>query len=152
MGRASLAFRDAGKVSGLGTSLGTALLGADVCRLIWPKEERIPFDWASIIRWRVHSVQVFIIEALSWVRRPLSATELQELCGRAATLDAVSFHLNQLAKLALVERVARLKVRKSQGLKRENFFFFVNDPSWIDRIDQTDKSDPLAAVVAERIN
>lgn len=121
-------------------------LSADLAR----ENDRVAFDWASVIRWRVHSVQVFIVEALSWIGRPLSATELRELCGGAATVDAISFHLKQLAKLDLVEPVARLKVRKSQGLKGESFFFFADDPSWIDRVDQTDKRDPLSAVVAER--
>lgn len=92
---------------------------------------------------------MFIIEALCRVGRPLSATELRALCGEAADLDAISFHLHQLAKLRIVKKVAKLKVRKSQGPQQESFFVLATDSGWVDRLDPADSGDPLATVASE---
>lgn len=114
------------------------------------KCDRVVYDWADVILWRVHPIQVFAVEALCWIERPLSATELRELCGRAVGVDSISFHLRQLAKLRIVEPVAKLKVRQSQGRERETFFFLANDRSWVSGLlRQDDPSDHLAAVASD---
>jgi hypothetical protein len=125
--------------------LSRAAVRADLAQ----EDDRISFDWTSIIRWRVHSIQVFIVEALCWVGRPLSATELKALCDGTADLDAISFHLQQLAKLQIVEKVAKLKVRKSQGLKEETFFVLTDDPNWANRLHDADPRDILAAAILQ---
>lgn len=119
---------------------------------VWRGGTSQPRSWADVIRWRVHPAQVFIIEALSWIERPLSATELNALRGGNAGIHSFSYHLSQLAKSGIVERVARLRVREYQGRKPETFFFFAYDPSWVCKmLEEEDPRDFLMPIAQRQL-
>jgi hypothetical protein len=78
------------------------------------------FCWGSLVASTVHPVKVAIIEALSWVHVPLSASELVEIFGSAFNLDTVLYHLNGLVRLEAIELT---DTRRARGA-REKYFFF----------------------------
>lgn len=81
------------------------------------------FDWESLIPLFVHPVKVAVIEALSWIGRPLSTAELSTmLAGRGHSLGVVAYHVGRLAKLGVIEVTHE---RQARGA-RETFYFFPN--------------------------
>jgi hypothetical protein len=85
---------------------------------------RVAFGWDMLVPHVVHPTKVIIIEAVNWIDRPVSATELEKLASGTPDLSAFSFHLKTLAELGVVEVVAKLKTRKSQSSQKETFFYF----------------------------
>jgi hypothetical protein len=80
------------------------------------------FDWAGLVPHIVHPAQVAIVEAMLWVERPLSATELRDLFDepRDHYLSLVSYHLRMLARHGAVEEAGH---RQSRGA-RETYYVF----------------------------
>lgn len=79
-----------------------------------PLEEREvpPFDWQALIDHSVHEVKVSIIEALAWIKQPLSANELYLILRpKQHSFGTVAYHLKALSDLGLIvatdERAAR---------------------------------------------
>lgn len=82
---------------------------------------RLEFCWASLVASSVHPVKVAVVEAMSWVHEPLSATELEQLFGdHDYNLDVVLYHLRGLARLDVIEVT---DTRRARGA-REKYFFF----------------------------
>lgn len=105
------------------------------------------FDWASLVPRFVNPTQVIIIEAMLYIDRPLSATELEKLASGNPALSTFSYHLKRLKTLGVVNVVGKLKVRKSTSSHKETFFYFGNDRGWVSRLaDLDDPADPLTAV------
>jgi DNA-binding transcriptional ArsR family regulator len=75
-----------------------------------------PFDWSALVPHVVHPLKVAIIEASSWIDRPLSATDLTKLVddGRLG-LSHVSYHVLRLADAGILEKVNQRQVRDSTG-------------------------------------
>ncbi|HEX5928294.1 MAG TPA: hypothetical protein VFY48_02785 [Solirubrobacterales bacterium] len=87
-----------------------------------PAGELPPFDWAALVPLVVHPVQVAIIESMSWIAHPLSATELCQVFDEPGTyyLSLVSYHLAKLRGLQVIEETGRRPVRGAT----ETFYFF----------------------------
>jgi len=84
-------------------------------------DEQRQFDWAVLVPRLVHPVQVAVIEALSRVGRPLSATEMSRLFGvKGWYVGIVAYHIGKLAEAGVIEVKDRRPVRGAE----ERFYFF----------------------------
>ena len=78
------------------------------------------FDWAGLVPHFVHPLKVSIIEAMLWVGRPLSATDLARVFLGEFDLSLVAYHLNKLAEAGAVELVEE---RQARGALQRIYFF-----------------------------
>jgi hypothetical protein len=78
------------------------------------------FDWLSLVPRVVHPLKVAIIEALLWIDRPLSASDLAKIFGGEFSLGVVAYHLKELEKVGVTDVVGDRQVRGAQ----EKFHFF----------------------------
>jgi len=79
------------------------------------------FDWVALVPRLLHPVQVAIIEALTFVDRPLSATQMTEMFGVSAWYRGIiSYHLAALERAGVIDVKATRQVRGA----REKFYFF----------------------------
>lgn len=80
-------------------------------------------DWAALVPRTVHPVKVSIVEAMEWVGKPVSATELTHMFEEHEDhyLSLVSYHMAKLVDLGAVEKVNHRAVRGA----RETFYFLV---------------------------
>ena len=82
-----------------------------------PTEPGTTVDWDGLLAHLLHPTQCQIIEAMHWIDRPVSASQLVEVLDRK-DLSAVSYHLRRLRIL----KIARLRsVRRIRGAK-ERFY------------------------------
>lgn len=79
-------------------------------------------DWGALVSHFIHPTKLTVIEAMLWIDRPLSATELTLILDRPVSLSSISYHLETLVKLALIEEVETRKVRGAT----EHFFCFTD--------------------------
>lgn len=70
-----------------------------------------PFNWDILIPITVHPVKVAIIEALQWIRVPLSPKEIDLMFGEECGVSLVSYHMRTLADAGVVEMVRQQSVR-----------------------------------------
>ncbi|HEX4668432.1 MAG TPA: helix-turn-helix domain-containing protein [Solirubrobacterales bacterium] len=85
------------------------------------KGGELSFDWDALVPHVLHPLKVAIVEALGWVGKPLSATDLTKLFDDDDFgLSHVSYHLLKLAEAGAIKVVRRRKVRGSV----EKFYFF----------------------------
>ena len=70
-----------------------------------------PFNWDVLIPISVHPVKVAIIEALEWIRVPLSPKELDRMFDEEFGVSLVSYHMRTLADAGVVEMVRQQAVR-----------------------------------------
>lgn len=78
------------------------------------------FDWGSLVPRCIHPIKVAIIEAMSWIDQPLSATELRAILGKESFgLGTVAYHVNTLAQLGVIEATHQRQVRGA----RETYYF-----------------------------
>jgi hypothetical protein len=79
------------------------------------------FEWERLVAVSLHPLKVAIVEALSWVRQPLSATDLAKMVGAGKySRDLIQYHagcLENWGALAVAE------VRRTQG-GWESYYFF----------------------------
>ncbi len=87
-------------------------------------DERV--DWSLLVPRLVNSIKVIILESMLWIERPLSATELDQMCAREPDLRAFSYHLKHLEELGVLEIVEKRKARKSRSSRKETFFYFAD--------------------------
>ena len=69
------------------------------------------FDWEALVPLLVHPVKVEIIEAMAWIRLPLSATDLDRVLRGQIGVSLLSYHLRKLAEVGALKRVRREQVR-----------------------------------------
>ncbi len=74
-------------------------------------DELLPFAWEELVPLLVHPVKVACIEAIRWIGRPVSATELKEVFDREYDLSLISYHLVSLAKLKALRKAKERQVR-----------------------------------------
>lgn len=81
-----------------------------------------PFDWGLLVPHIVHPTKVAIIEAIGYLDRPLSASELSKLFGGKGKVETahVSYHVVSLAKAEVLTAMRTRRVRGSV----ETFYFF----------------------------
>jgi hypothetical protein len=79
------------------------------------------FDWVALVALTLHPAKVAIIEALRWLDRPLSATELAAVLAEGDyNLDMVLYHARGLVKLGFLEIMHTRRVRGAN----EKFYAF----------------------------
>lgn len=83
-------------------------------------ERRERFDWDALIPHAINPTKVLIIEAMQWIGRPLSASDLERVFDGKIGLSAVSYHLKSLRKWEAVRRVRKRQVR---GAVESHYFF-----------------------------
>lgn len=95
-------------------------------RAVGPSTEgeggELTFDWGSLVPHLVHPAKVAIIEALLWVREPLSPSDLVKLFddGKDYYLSIVAYHVRGLVKAGALEVRRTRQVRGAQ----ETYYFF----------------------------
>jgi DNA-binding transcriptional ArsR family regulator len=77
-------------------------------------------DLAAVFGPLVHPTKIQIIEAMRWIGRPLSASELVHVFDEKTGLASVSYHLTALRKLHVMDRVGKERVR---GAWKTHHFF-----------------------------
>jgi hypothetical protein len=77
-------------------------------------------DWSALVPHFVHETKVWVIEAMRWIDRPLSARELAKISDECKSISIFEHHLLSLVKAGGVNRVSRQRVRGTQ----ENRYFF----------------------------
>lgn len=68
-------------------------------------------DWGALVALIVHPTKVLIVEALDWIDRPLSPSELEYVFGERLSVSAISYHVNSLVKYGVLRRQGKHKVR-----------------------------------------
>jgi len=69
------------------------------------------FNWEALVSLLIHPVKVEIIEAMTWIGIPLSATDLDRVLRGRIGVSLLSYHLRKLAELGVLEREHQEKVR-----------------------------------------
>lgn len=83
---------------------------------------KLALDWGALVPSFVHPTKVWIIEAMDWINRPLSATELEKVFGGKLSQSVLSYHVTSLAKAGVIRLVRREPVRGTW----ENRYFFTD--------------------------
>jgi len=65
-----------------------------------------PVNWREFIP-VVHPAKVLIVEALRWIDRPLSASELEKVFGDQVGAATISYHLDTLASWDVLAQAGR---------------------------------------------
>ena len=68
-------------------------------------------DWAALVPFAVHPTKVLVIEAMRWIDRPLSASELENVFDRKLSTSAISYHVVTLARWGVLKPAGKQKVR-----------------------------------------
>ncbi|MGV1048559.1 MAG: hypothetical protein ACOYD4_08580 [Solirubrobacterales bacterium] len=78
--------------------------------------EPLPFDWAALVPRVVHPARVAIIEAMRWIDRPISATEMVQMIEEAVSVSFMAYHFRVLAsrKIEAIEKVDQRYVRGAE--------------------------------------
>lgn len=69
------------------------------------------FDWEALVARLIHPVKVSIIEAMSWIGEPLSATDLDRILKGQVGVSLISYHLRKLVELGVIQPVRKEMVR-----------------------------------------
>jgi Helix-turn-helix domain len=73
-----------------------------------------PFDWNVLVPHIVNPTKVAVIEAMSWIGVPLSASELEKVFDdEEFGLSRISYHVRTLAKAGILRMVRQRQVRGS---------------------------------------
>lgn len=67
--------------------------------------------WVMLAVRLLHPMQLQIIEAMRWIGRPLSASQLVKVLDGEATLSTVAYHVRRLAELGALKPGGRRQVR-----------------------------------------
>jgi hypothetical protein len=79
------------------------------------------FQWDALVPRVIHPLKVTIVEAMLWIDRPLSPTELMRVIDDDGIyLSHVTYHVRKLADAGAIEPVWKRQVRGAT----ETFFFF----------------------------
>lgn len=70
-----------------------------------------PFRWETLVPHIVHPVKVPIIEALQWIRRPLSASLIEHMVSDEFSISNISYHMRALASVGVLTLVGTRQVR-----------------------------------------
>lgn len=69
------------------------------------------FHWEDLVPLLVHPVKVVVIEAMTWIDRPLSATDLDRILQGEFGVSLLSYHLRRLAELEIIAPARRETTR-----------------------------------------
>jgi hypothetical protein len=79
-------------------------------------------DWTVLIAQFIHPLKVQIIETMRWLGEPMSAVKLKAVFDKDICLSNISYHVDSLAKLGVLELVETNRVRGAH----EHFYFFTS--------------------------
>jgi hypothetical protein len=80
-------------------------------------------NWGALVARSVHPTRLWIIEAMLWIERPLSATELEGIFGKKKkALSSFSYHIEVLVKFGVLRQARERPVRGAT----ERFYYFTN--------------------------
>jgi hypothetical protein len=65
-------------------------------------DERV--DWDGLVTLLLHETQLHIIEAMRWIDRPVSASQLVQVFDGSTYLSTVAYHVRHLRKLGVVRQ------------------------------------------------
>ena len=83
-------------------------------------------DWSVLVALIVHPAKVLIVEAMNWIDRPLSPSELEYVFGEKLSVSAISYHVNSLVKYGVLadkeatQSARRLETPMSSRLSPSN--------------------------------
>lgn len=77
-------------------------------------------DWSALVPRLIYPTKVWIIEAMQWLEKPLSARDLEGVFRDEKSLSLCEYHLLSLAEAGIVEVVHRRRVR---GACESPYFF-----------------------------
>jgi Helix-turn-helix domain len=63
--------------------------------------------WVALAVRLLHPVQLQIIEAMRWIDRPLSASELVQIFAKEQRLSTIAYHVRRLAALGALRPIGR---------------------------------------------
>jgi repressor of nif and glnA expression len=74
--------------------------------------EARPVDWAALVSLLVHPLKVDILEAMSWIDKPLSANDLTKVIDSPEyALSHVAYHVRGLSEAKAIRKVRQRQVR-----------------------------------------
>lgn len=76
-------------------------------------------DWATLAA-LIHPTKVLIVEAMCWIDRPLSASELAKVFDGRPGTSAISYHLGSLVACGILELFRKEQVR---GALKKSYVF-----------------------------
>jgi hypothetical protein len=68
-------------------------------------------DWSAFVAGVIHPLKVQVIEAMRWIGMPISAVKLEQVFDGAICLSNISYHMESLKKLGMVELIEKRPVR-----------------------------------------
>jgi hypothetical protein len=68
-------------------------------------------DWGALVPRLVHPTKVMVIEALRWIDRPLSASDLERVFDAGMSVSTISCHVTNLADIGILKPARKLQVR-----------------------------------------
>jgi hypothetical protein len=68
-------------------------------------------DWGALLSRSIHPTRLWIIEAMRVIDQPLSASELEQVFEGKQSTSAISYHMNTLAKIGIIELAEMQQVR-----------------------------------------
>jgi Concanavalin A-like lectin/glucanases superfamily/Helix-turn-helix domain len=83
-------------------------------------DEPAPFDWVRLVPLTVHPMRVTIIEAIDWIRQPLSSTDMARILDEEVSVSYLSYHFRELKAIGAIEVVRTRQVRGAY----ESFYCF----------------------------
>jgi hypothetical protein len=60
-------------------------------------------DWNGLLVRLLHETQLQIIEAMGWVNRPMSASQLVQVFDESTTLASVAYHVRRLREIGILK-------------------------------------------------
>jgi len=70
-----------------------------------------PLDWKALAMLLAHPTKALIIQAMRWIDRPLSASDLVLVLDGKLSLSVLSYHVKTLADYGILTQVERQQVR-----------------------------------------
>ncbi len=78
------------------------------------------FDWDVLVPHFVHPLVVAVIEALLWVKEPLSAPDFAKLFNAQFNRPTISYHLDKLVE---IDALVMTREQRTRGLPEKLYFF-----------------------------
>jgi hypothetical protein len=74
-------------------------------------------DWGALVPLAVHPTKVGIAEALRWIGRPLSASEIQTIFGDEQRAGSIMHHLRQMEAWGALEPAGQRRGDRGAPMK-----------------------------------
>ncbi|MDX6626074.1 MAG: hypothetical protein QOE56_1063 [Solirubrobacterales bacterium] len=75
------------------------------------RDELPSFNWAALVPNLVHPIRVAMVEAWSWIDRPLSSTDFAQIFDNEFSVSYLAYHVRELLKMKALKKVSSRQVR-----------------------------------------